>query len=201
MLGLDATILAVPDQPTGACLTPEEVIRHEAAHAVMAQLFAGGVDEKGIDLDHRSQLGAKGGAVCLFLDDDPELEMDERTNRLFRNVMVACAGPASDAKLTGKSLEQSLRDQWSDHRNVVNLLRTSLVIERDADSDGQDEMVVVIDGGLEHAANELAKPEVWLLVEAVSEAISKAGGTLTGPEIVAVMKLAEEGISRDSRRS
>ena len=108
MLGLDTTILAVPDRPTGARLTPEQIIRHEAAHAVMAQLFAGGIDENGIDLDHRSPLGAKGGAVCLFFDDDSKLEMHERTDRLFRNVMVACAGPASDAKLTGKSLEQSL---------------------------------------------------------------------------------------------
>lgn len=149
MLGLDLAILSVPDRPTGANLTSEQIVRHEAAHAVMAQLYAGGIDEKGINLDHRSSLGAKGGAVCFFLDDDPNLEMVQRADRLLRNVMVACAGPASDAKLTGKTLEQSLRDQWSDHKNVVSLLSASQVIERDANNEGgQAEMTLVLYAGL-----------------------------------------------------
>jgi hypothetical protein len=44
------------------------------------------------------------------------------------NLKIICAGPACDAKLTGKSLEQSLRDQWSDHRNAVRQLMDAKII-------------------------------------------------------------------------
>lgn len=191
MTDIDETILTVPDRPTGAKLTREQIALHEAAHAVMAHYFAGGIDEIGIDLQHRSEDGARGGAVCRTLDDMPELDMKERQDRLLRNVMVICAGPACDAKLLANSLEQSLRDQWSDHRNVVNLLAGSQVISRENGDDGRAEMALVLHAGLKSAASKLAQPSIWKSVEAVSTAILGAGGKLTGSEIIDVITTVE----------
>ena len=47
---IDKSILVVPDEPTGATLTREQIAHHEAAHAVLAHLLGGGIDATGIDL-------------------------------------------------------------------------------------------------------------------------------------------------------
>lgn len=66
MKEIDKTILDVPDSPTGATLTEEQIALHEAAHVVPAYRLGGGVDDGGIDLQHRSSDGAKGGGVYGF---------------------------------------------------------------------------------------------------------------------------------------
>ena len=111
----------------------------------------------------------------------------------MRNVIVVCAGPACDAKLTGKCLRQSLSDQWSDHRNVVNVLASSQVIDRSDGKDGRDEMALVLDDGLKRAARHLERHTVWASVKAVSDAVLKAGGKLPGPEIVAIINATDAG--------
>lgn len=197
----DETILSIPEKPTGASLEPWELVCHEAAHAVISYQATKRVVDEGIDLGHRSKLGAKGGAACFLFDDDPESPPDEQRGLLMANLKSICAGPACDAKLTGKSLEESLRDQWSDHRNAVRQLMDAKIIERVDEAAAKAEMVAVLRLAFEAVRKSLDVPEVWQLIESVGKAVLEAAGKLSGPEIVAVIeatKARQQSITRSS---
>jgi hypothetical protein len=159
---------------------------------VMSYFFGGGVAEAGIDLGHRTPLRARGAAHSLLIDDTPALPMDVRVKQVILNLAIICAGPACDVRFTAKSLEQSLRDQWSDHKNAVMYLSESPLIDRSGEDEGKAEMAVALLSGLRTADAQLARPEVWASVEAVSKAVHAAEGKLPGREIVSIIEAMKE---------
>jgi hypothetical protein len=197
----DETILAVPDKPTGALFRPWELVCHEAAHAVFSYRATKRVGDRGIDLAHRPEHSARGGAACFLFEDDPELPLADRKLLLMSNLKIICAGPACDAKLTGKSLGQSLRDQWSDHRNAVRQLMDAKIIERANEATAIAEMVTVLRLALEAARKSLDTPEVWALIVSVGKAVQEAAGKLPGPLIVATIEAKKKASQQSMTRS
>jgi hypothetical protein len=197
----DETILVVPDKPTGSSLNLWELVCHEAAHAVISYRATKRVTDAGIDLAHRTHPGARGGVSCFLFEDDPQLSLADRRLLLMSNLKIICAGPACDAKLTGKSLERSLRDQWSDHQDAVGQLMDAKIIERTNEATARLEMVTVLRLALEAVRKSLDNPVVWELIETVGKSVQEAGGKLPGPRIVAIIEARtalQQSITRSS---
>src|SRR4051794_22135660 len=92
----------------------EQVAHHEAAHAIMGISLGPGISG-GIDLDATTSVaGATGNIMASLFVPDATLPEEEQRRDLMRNLMIFCAGAASDARITGRSLADALKMQPGD---------------------------------------------------------------------------------------
>lgn len=165
-----------------------QVAHHEAAHVVVSAAFGLEIPERGIDLDAATSVdGAFGNALVNLFVDDPSLSDEQRRKDLVTNVAVVCAGPASDARLLGRSLREALSMQPSDEAIALQLIRASPLLEGPAASHAE-EAELVIEAGLEAAEAKLGVAANWEAVEAVARAAVQAGGALSKDGIERVLK-------------
>lgn len=168
-------------------LTRSQIAHHEAAHAVMAHRLGPGIHQSGINLNHQSEAGANGGAMCNLWDDDPSVSEKKRQRSLLENLMIVCAGPACDAKMTGRSLQQALQTQVSDLANAKQLLKKSPLVNRDGQDNGENEEQYLLVAAMKAASDQLAKPEVWQAIEKVANATINSNGTLSREEFLRIL--------------
>lgn len=160
-----------------------QIAHHEAAHAIAGIWYGMGISG-GIDLDASTSVaGAQGNVgVNLFLPDDALPDALQRQD-LMRNLAVICAGAASDARLTGRSLEEAIAAQPGDRQAARDLIRTHPLVEAEPD-DQVDELVgLLLERAMMMAARLLAKDEVWCVVEEVAASCLSAGGTISKADI------------------
>lgn len=173
----------------------ERVAHHEAAHAVVAVRLGASVVEQGINLDATTSMeGAYGNAAVNIFQHDSDLSMEEQQQDLMRNLIIVCAGAASDAKLKGKPLREALHEQPGDERVALKLLADSSLTEKEDQSVRQKEETVLLDKALELAEKQLGNPIVWKAIQEVARASLNAGGRLAKPQIDEIL----DGVFQDS---
>ena len=160
------------------------VAHHEAAHAVIAYLHGLGLSEHGIDLDAETSVeGAYGGAGVLLIAPDPEAEAAAERLALFQNLMVVCAGAASDAKIELRELRAALSAQPGDERVALSLLAESTTIEAETTEEREAQTSYVLQLALGHVREKLDKPEVWNAVTSLADKVVRNGGVLSKSQI------------------
>lgn len=96
------------------------------------------------------------------------------------NLVVACAGAASDARTSGIPLREALRNQPGDERFALGLICASPIHGAEGDQE------LLLEAALLTAEFWLGKPETWAWVQAVAVASGASGGRLTKPEVIAL---------------
>jgi len=167
----------------------EGIAHHEAAHVVISYLYGGGPTLHGIDITAPSSVpGAFGNAgVGKLIHDQNHSEEDQRKD-LLKNVAVICAGAACDALTLNRTLDMALKMQPGDLAAVRAEIAQSPLLPSPGLSpqEEQSERELVLRSGLETAQHQLARPEVWVLVEKVAKACLDNGGKLSKDEIEAL---------------
>lgn len=158
----------------------EKVAHHEAAHAVMALHMRLGLSNHGMDIDAPTSVAGAFGqtGVMTFAPDLTQPEEDQYRD-LGALLAVTLAGAASDARINGVALDDALKAQPGD-LGVAKTLCAGYPF-----ASGQGE-VQALEYGLQIAAKELARTEVWDAVQAVAGLCQAKGGKLTKVQIEAV---------------
>jgi hypothetical protein len=144
--------------------------------------------EQGIDIDAPSSVeGAFGRAGVNIFRHDPTATEQEQQSLLRDNIAITCAGAASDARLTGRTLREALRRQPGDQRAAMQLLEASPLVQlRD-----REEVYQLLLNFTEELVN---KPEIWNAIEQVAQACLDEGGQLSRAQIEAILlPLFEDG--------
>ena len=162
-------------------MTRKDTAHHEAAHAVASYHAADRrVPERGIDLDAATRDGARGNIATFIFPYDPDGDEEGEMKYFWANLMIICAGPASDARLIKVSLEEAIRQQPSDYENAVKAINAT-PFARDI------EPAEVIAEAMRRAVAWLNEDGIWAQVQAVASAALAKEGRLSGPEISEIL--------------
>jgi hypothetical protein len=167
----------------------ERVAHHEAAHMVLAVQIGAGIGDQGMDLNApTSTEGAYGNATVMLLIHDASQTIEEQKEDLLRNLVIICAGAASDAKLMVRPLREALRRQPGDEKDARKLIAQSPLTEKNDEHTRREEEELLLNKALELAARQLEKPIVWKTIQEVARATLNEGGRLTKPQIEAIIE-------------
>ena len=164
----------------------EQVAHHEAAHVVMSYLYGGGPTLPGIDITTpSSEPVAFGNAGVGKLIHDQNQPEEEQRKDLLRNVAIICAGAACDSRVLNQALDMAVQMQPGDLAAAQAEIAQSPLLPSPGLSPQEelDERELVLQSGLEAAQSELARLDVWSLVEKVAKACLGRGGKLSKNEI------------------
>jgi len=122
-------------------MTLEELIaRHEAAHAVLAVLFAYGL-YIGIDIDLLNKSGGTGAVGVRIADidhtalsgEDLEAAIEEKAQEIRQSLHVILGGPAADAVYQGVDFASALDGQPSDKKKAYEFMSRAGITDKFAD--------------------------------------------------------------------